>query len=366
MVRTTRRILVAIVVFASLSSGARAQIKDAYAFVRADWHLAGVAEFHEDWNEAITHYHDASQHADALPLTTREWYRGTAEYGIARSQSRLRNDSAARAALAAAYQHHFWNTSLIRIDSLMITACGSRFIDSIGAYWAGVRQEEQPIWRAQSPYLFFPRGYDSTDKWPLIIAMHGGNGNYESFAQRWDEIASLVGAVIVVPPGIIRESEITNSWGSRMDAVEGPIISLAQKYIALHMVDPKQVYLTGFSQGAQATVELTLRHPDIFRGGIAMSGFASETPTEAMLANARAKGVRLIGISGEFEDPTFRAQITEIQRICQDHDIPFQLSFTPGMIHEVPLDLRTKFTEAWQWLRTTSTHESAAKMNASH
>jgi predicted esterase len=350
MFYTARRILfVGIAAIAVLSTRASAQVKDAFAFVRADWHLAGVAEYHEKWNDAITHYRDASQHADALPLTVREWYRGTAQYGIARCNARLHNDSASRAALTSAYRHHFWNTALIRLDSQLITACGSQWLDSMGAYWLGVRTEEQQVWRTQPTFVYTPQGYDSTAKWPLIIAMHGGNGNYESFAQRWSEIATLVGAVIVVPPGIIRESEVTNSWGSDMDAIEGPIIAQARKYIDAKMVDPKQIYLTGFSQGAQATIELSLRHPDIFRGGIAMSG---------------SRGVRFVDISGEYEDPMFRAQITAIQSKCEKAGIPFRLSFIPGMIHEVPLDLKTKFVEAWQWLR--GDQMSAAKMNASH
>jgi predicted esterase len=364
MVRSSQRALAAaLLVFACFSSGASAQVKDAYAFVRADWHLAGNAEYHEDWNDAVTHYSDAAQHADALPLTTREWYRGTADYGIARCYARLHRDSAARASLNSAYRHHFWNTALIRLDSQLVAACGEKWLDSIGAFWGAIRNEEQPTWRDQKTFAYFPQGYDSTAKWPLIIAMHGGNGNYESFAQRWPEIATLVGAVIVVPPGIIRESEITNSWGANMNQIEISILSIAKKYAEEHLIDPQQVYLTGFSQGAQATIELSLRHPEIFRGGIAMSGFASDAPTDSMLSVAKAYGTRLVDISGEYEDPTFRAQVTEIHNLCEKAGIPFQLSFNPGMIHEVPLDLKTKFANAWHWLRGEQV--SAASMNTS-
>lgn len=365
MVRSLRRVLFgALLLFAWFPALLRAQIQDAYAFVRADWHLAGIAEYHEDWWDAITHYRDASEHADALPLTVREWYRGTAQYGIARCYARVHNDSEARAALNSAYKHHFWNTALIRLDSELVSACGNRWLDSMAVFWAGVRSEEQPLWRMQNTFVFYPDGYDSTAKWPLIVVMHGGNGNYESFAQRWSEISKLVGAVIVVPPGIIRESEITNSWGSNMNAVEAPILAQVRRLTDARMIDPGQVYLSGFSQGAQATIELTLRHPDLFRGGIAMSGFASEMPTDSMLAVARTHGVRLVDISGEFEDQTFRSQVTDIHNRCEKAGIPFRLSFVPGMIHEVPLDLRTKFVDAWRWLRAVQ--ESAAKMNATH
>ncbi|MDP4200884.1 MAG: PHB depolymerase family esterase [Bacteroidota bacterium] len=329
----------------------RAQQQDYYAFVRADWHLAGIAEYQSDWRGAIEYYQQAVEHSASLPLVVREWYRGTAEYGIARCSARIHEDSASRTHLDRAFHHHFWNSPLIRLDSLLVSACGSTWLDSESQFWATVCAEERPTWHAQPPLIYYPNGYDSTDRWPLIIAMHGGNGNYESFAERWPEMANLLKAVIVVPAGIIRESEITNSWGSNMDAIEGPILKIASDFTHAHRVDASQVYLTGFSQGAQASIELTLRHPDIFHGAIAMSGFTSDPPNDSALAVARARGVRIYAISGEYEDPTFHAQIQGIHDLCAKGGIPFDLTIVPGMIHEVPLDLRTKFLAGWNWVR---------------
>ncbi len=332
----------------------RAQQQDYYAFVRADWHLAGIAEYQSDWTGAIEHYREAVEHSASLPLAVREWYQGTAAYGISRCYARLHKDSACRVSLDHAFRHHFWNSALVRLDSLVVADCGSDWLDSVSKFWAAVCAEERSTWHAQPSYTYYPDGYDSTARWPLIIAMHGGNANYESFAERWIEMAKLLRAVIVVPPGIIRESEITNSWGSNMDQIEGPIMALARKYTDAHLADPAQVYLTGFSQGAQASIELTLRHPDLFHGAIAMSGFTSDPPTDSALAAIRNRGTRIYAISGEFEDPTFHAQIEAIHDECIKGGVPFELTIVPGMIHEVPLDLRTKFLEAWNWVRPPS------------
>jgi predicted esterase len=194
--------------------------------------------------------------------------------------------------------------------------------------------------------------------------MHGGNGNNESYDQRWPEMSRILKAVIVVPPGIYRESEITNSWGSDMDQIEGPIIAEVHRVINAHHADPHQVYLTGFSQGGQASIELTLRHPDLFKGAIAMSGFTSDPPSDSALAVIRSHGIRIYAISGEMEDPTFHSQIVTIHKDCQKAGIPFELEIVPGMIHEFPLDMETKLLKAWNWLHAPlSATAASAQVN---
>jgi predicted esterase len=157
--------------------------------------------------------------------------------------------------------------------------------------------------------------------------------------------------VIVVPAGVIRESEIANSWGGDIGTISKAILPLVRDLITRKLVDSNEVYLAGFSQGAQASIELPLVYPNVFRGGIAMSGFASMTFSDSILQVARKAGTRFYGITGEFEDPGFRTQIGNIHALCQKSGIPFTLVIVPGMVHEVPLDLLPKFVDAWHSVR---------------
>lgn len=338
-----------------IPSFANAQAGDAFEFVRGDWHLAGISEYQSNWQAAIGYYQKVLEDSRLLPLEVREWYRGTAFLGLARCESREdENSSEVRSSLAKAFSHHFWNFALIQADSIMLSKCGFPWLDSCSHFWTNVSLEERPLWRRQVPFVFYPTGYDSSARWPLIVALHGGNDNYESFAEQWLGMANDLHAVVVIPAGVLRETQITNSWGSNMDTIEPSIVGLVNRFTSSHLADPRQVYLAGFSQGAQASIELTLLRPDVFRGAIAMSGFVDHPISDSVLARARAGGVRLYEITGEFEDPTFKKEIDSIHQKCVAANIPFSLNISAGMIHEVPLDFHDQMLRAWDWVRPVS------------
>jgi predicted esterase len=323
-------------------------------FVRTDWHLAAIAEYHSDWHGAIAYYEKVIDESAPLNIYVREWYRGTAGYGIARASARLNDPVRVRSAMTFAFEHHFWNFSLVRLDSAVMGVCGNAWIDSAARFWNAVAQEEQRTWHPQPPIIFYPNGYDSTKNWPLIVAMHGGNGNYENFSEPWRGLADQVRAIIVFPPGIIRESEVTNTWESRMDRIDSAIEGLVHYFTDRGLADPKEVYLTGFSQGAQASIELTLLHPNLFRGAIALSGFSSKLFSDSIFGAARRQDVHIYAMSGEFEDSQFLQQIQDIHSRCAAASIPFNLQILSGMTHEVPLDIRAQFLTAWHFVHPDS------------
>ena len=347
-----------LLIFSLVTSGSlRAQEKDYYTAVRVDWHLAGISECHEDWPAAIRYYQNVIAESKPFLLDSREWYVGTASYGIARCAAHIGDTITVRSSLVRALGHHFWNFSLIRADSLMLNVCGAAWIDSVTKFWSGVLEDERPTWQAQQPIMFYPDGYDSTPRWPLVIALHGGNDCYESFAQQWRQMAKELRVVVAVAPGVIRESQITNSWGSQTELVEKSIVGLVSRLTSAHLADPSQVYLTGFSQGAEYSIELSLRRPDIFMGAISMSGFVSDTLSDSTLAVAKRHGVRVYAITGDNECQTFHSKIESAQQECARAGIPFNLSILPGMTHEVPLDFHRQFLTAWNWVRPASQAE---------
>ena len=335
------------------STHLRAQPSENYEFVCVDWHLAGISEYQHNWQNAIDYYQKVIQKSIDLPLEIREWYRGTAFYGIARCDCQLGKDkSVVRTALTKAFTHHFWNFQLAAADSQLMVGCGGRpWLDSQSAYWNGIFVEEKPLWQEQPPIMFYPDGYDSTARWPLIIALHGGNGNYESFAEHWRGMSNDLKAVIAVPAGVLRESQITNSWCADMSLVEKPILNLVSEMTSRHLVDPSQVYLAGFSQGAQASMELAVLRPQIFRGAIAISGFVDRSIPDSALRIAHDRGVRIYAVTGEDEGLDFHNQIYNFHSIFTKDGIPFELKILPDMIHEIPLDFHTQFLQAWAWMR---------------
>ncbi len=328
-----------------------AQVEDAHTFVWADWHLAGISEARADWNLAIEYYRNVLRESEILPLDVREWYRGTAYYGIARSAARIHNDTLVCRSLERAFSHHFWNFDLVASDSSLLSTCGRPWFDSLSHFWSQVLVNERAQWQSQPPIVFYPAGYDSTARWPLIVALHGGNANYQSFSEHWQNAANELHAVIAVPAGVFRESQITNSWGSDLATIEPSILELVSSFTKQHLADPSQIYVAGFSQGAQASIELALFRPDVFRGAIAMSGFVDRPIPDSVLQVAHRKGSRIYAITGQYEDPTFFHEIDSMHTSCTAAGIPFHWNIVPGMIHEVPLDFERQIADAWSWLR---------------
>jgi predicted esterase len=332
----------------------QAQVSDYYTNVRVDWHLAGISESRQDWSGAIPYYKKVISDCQPLLLDSREWYIGTASYGIARCAARIGDTSASRLSLARALSHHFWNFSLVQVDVPILKICGEQWVDSLITFWGSVLDQERSTWQFQPTIMFYPDGYDSTSRWPLVVALHGGNECYESFAEQWKDMANRLRSVVAVPPGVVRESQITNSWGTETSKVEKEIVELVRRLTKEHLVDPAQVYLTGFSQGAESSVELALRRPEVFRGAISMSGFIADSITDSTLAVAKAHVVRIYAITGAYEDPGFRSRIDLAHDKCLRAGIAFNLDIVPGMTHEVPLDFRSQFLSAWDWVRPGS------------
>ena len=318
-----------------------------------NWHLTGVAERQGDWIGARNEYKHVLEQSLTLSLNIREWFIGTAYYGIARCSARLRETEEARRNLALAYSHHFWNTSLIELDSSLVSACGKSWIDSLGNFWSQVARDESGTLPPQEPIVYAPDSIRPGEKLPILIALHGGNGSYESFAQSWRNMPNAHRVIVVVPPGVYRTSDITNSWESDFNLIGNYLGAMLPRLYAIPHADSTNVYLTGFSQGAQASIELTLRHPDLYRGAIAFAGFTPCNWSDSLLDVAKSHHISIYAVSGDWEEPTFFAQLKNGQAICSAKGIPFIVGVETGMIHEVPLDLPLRFSEAWSWIRNT-------------
>jgi predicted peptidase len=110
--------------------------------------------------------------------------------------------------------------------------------------------------------LYLPGDYESRDKWPLIIFLHG-------YGERGDdlELVKKHGLAKLIEAGqdfpfIIASPQCpdTTVWPEQADELNGLIDSL----IAEHNVDTSRVYLTGLSMGGYGTWYLASRYPDKF------------------------------------------------------------------------------------------------------
>jgi predicted esterase len=186
---------------------------------------------------------------------------------------------------------------------------------------------------------------------PLIIALHGGNASYEEFASWWTRVADTVGAYVLVPAGVTRFSNSVNSWESNFSETSESVLRLIDSFISKSGYVP-EVYLTGFSQGAKAALEIALVNPDRIRGVISIAGFLDQDLPPEVIEPGIEHGLRIYAISGDLDSRSFRASLELARKRCEKLGLPFKLEIVPGMVHEDPEDLPSRFAKAWSWIRT--------------
>lgn len=122
-----------------------------------------------------------------------------------------------------------------------------------GAPLGLIHEEAAPGRGARS--LYVPEYYIDTHAWPLIVALHGGNGEGEHFIWAWLREAKSRGYLLAAP------SSAAGTWSPDDDAaVTGIVDEMAARY----NVDRARVLLTGMSDGATFSFIFGLAHPDVF------------------------------------------------------------------------------------------------------
>ena len=131
-------------------------------------------------------------------------------------------------------------------------------------------------------YTYAPQGVAANA--PVVLALHGCTETADDYvAAGWDSLADTYKFYVVYPQQQSANNIETcfnwfsNTSGSTADITrgQGEAASVAQMvdYMkATYAVDPKRVFVTGFSAGAAYAVALLAMYPDVFAAGASFSG----------------------------------------------------------------------------------------------
>ena len=132
----------------------------------------------------------------------------------------------------------------------------------------------------------------SSDKlYPLVIYLHGRGNDVMTPDKPWSASTfSEKDNQRKRPCLVIAPQAPSNGWnGAKADGV----LAIAQELIANFPIDPKRIYLTGYSMGGFGTFSLIALKPDFFAAGIPVAGGAG--PNKA----AKLKGVPIWAVHGD-------------------------------------------------------------------
>jgi predicted peptidase len=152
------------------------------------------------------------------------------------------------------------------------------------------------------PYrLFVPSGYDSARRYPLVLYLHGaGVWGDDNVRQLTTHVAELISpkrqakdpAFVLVP-----QCPKGDEWVNRHDkppfrnydqstVKESLASELVFEVLAqlkkTYAVDPRRIYVTGYSMGGSGTWDFVTRHPEVFAAAIPVTGVNDPRRAEAI------------------------------------------------------------------------------------
>ena len=184
--------------------------------------------------------------------------------------------------------------------------------------------------------VYVPSGYDGQTRLPLILALHGlGQGANASAWMRsnfpLEPLAESRGFLVCYPSGTV---DAAGRWfwnGPDFLSFSGPdvddsgylrgVIEEIQRRFA---VDPKRIYVTGYSSGGAMSHRLALEHADLIAGIASMSGRTYYDPN----ACHPIEPVHVLQIDGSLDFP--------LGWTGPDYGLPF-VAEAPGSVRTVQI-----------------------------
>ena len=193
---------------------------------------------------------------------------------------------------------------------------------------------------------------------PLLVALHGDEGDPGLVASMWGPVAAARGVVLFAPQCPTAEgcrfangASATNSWwgwlqsgGQYDDDWIGRETRLVQQRFA---VDPRREYLEGWSGGADFLGWYALRHATRFAAAAFVAGgvpYSSSCPSHALPA---------FFLGGDADFRTASGQPAQVRAILDRCGSPTENVVVPGADHQaaiMSLQTQSRGSEILRWL----------------
>lgn len=190
---------------------------------------------------------------------------------------------------------------------------------------------------------------DRTSKeMPLLIALHGRNGNKDQNLEHW-EAARQRGWLVISPQSTQPLYPGSYCWDDSEQSLEN-ILFHFEAVTGMYRIDRTRIVIGGFSQGSGMAVYAALDGRINMRGFIGIGTFIAEPDSLIPLAH-RARNVRGYFITGEKDHTLDTARA--VQAILKDNKIQFEEEIHPGLGHEFPVHFDQSFESALKFILET-------------
>jgi predicted esterase len=180
---------------------------------------------------------------------------------------------------------------------------------------------------------------------PLLIALHGHNGNKESNLE-FLEVACRMGWIVLSAQSTQPLFPGSYCWDNPEQGLADVCFHYEQ-VLQQYQIDPQRILIAGFSQGGGMAIHTALSGAIDIRGFLAVACWWQD-PTSLVPQQADTQGVRGYFIVGE-KDHTFETT-REIQKVLNEHQIPYGDEIHPNLAHEFPPDFHSSFEKAIKFI----------------
>lgn len=202
--------------------------------------------------------------------------------------------------------------------------------------------------RTNEPVVLLPDGFDSGNKYPLLIAMHGYGGEPVNFSKAFKTAGSKKGYIVCCPyaPEVMGKNSF--NWGE-WEPADKRIMETIAFLKAKYQIDEKRMIIAGFSQGGYYSYYMGLKHSDIFIGAIPIGpGYGPEL--EPLLAGAAKNKMKFYVMMGELEpEERINNNILAVKQFTQA-GITASFNFFSGVGHALPGDADFELIRAIEWI----------------
>jgi Predicted esterase len=178
-------------------------------------------------------------------------------------------------------------------------------------------------------------------KYPLLVAVHGRNGNKHSHMEDW-KITRQKGWLVLLAQSTQPLTSSSYCWDDSTHGLEDLLYyyeQVSQKY----QIDPQRVIIAGFSQGGGMAIYTALNGKTNVRGFIGVASFHNDPNSLKLLTNG-AQHIRGYFITGE-KDQTLE-NVRAIQKTLKENNIQFTEEVHSNLGHEFPPDFEKSFDKA--------------------
>jgi poly(3-hydroxybutyrate) depolymerase len=211
--------------------------------------------------------------------------------------------------------------------------------------------------KARSYYLFVPKSGASNT--PLVILLHGSGGSGRSLVEEWKSLAGKEGLLLAGP-----DSNVSSGWSLESDGPEF-INELIETIKAKHRIDPRRVYLFGYSAGAVYALQLSMLMSERFA---ATAVYAGAMDPASFGRIDRAKRKIPIALFVSTNDPFFPvAKVRATLNALKEHGFPAHMKEVwvddSAHGHDYRTVARSVNSDAWKFLKKHEVEKDEPQMN---